>query len=169
MADPCLHEHQVLWEERERERERERDEEEFLFHRFNPYTRTGVHARSGHARACAPQRAPALFISWILALLQIRKKKRERERERERERRASAPVLWPTISNYSALLLPTFLSVAHSDPPPPPPRCQGSAKKKSETRPRRDSRGNWSGTDRHLERGRYKCVVATKISPMYSL
>jgi len=109
MADPCLHEHQVLRREKESERERERNEEEFLFHRFNPYTRTCTHtrARSGRAFHKGPRRFSFRGYSPFCKL----------GKKREREKRASTPVLWPTISNYSALLLPTFLPVAHSDPP----------------------------------------------------
>lgn len=99
------------------------------------------------------QRAPALFISRILALLQIRKKKR-----------ASAPVLWPTISNYSASF-PPFHPPRAPHPPVPLPKGGVCGKK---VRPR------WvvaeigaARTSIRNEDG--KCVVTTESFLIYSL
>lgn len=71
--------------------------EGFLFHRFNPRTRTCTHTRDLAQDAYCIYKGPRRFsFRGYSPFFKLGKK------------RASAPVLWPTISNYSASFPPFY-------------------------------------------------------------
>lgn len=131
-------------------------EREFLFHRFNPSTRTCTNTRvrdGGRVRAYL-QRARALFISRILALLQIRKK--------EGEYIPSPASLFRTLAHHIKLLQPPYhLFILRSRAPLVRFRPAATAAAPTERECAREKnssslggRENWSSTNQHPEQRR---------------